>query len=122
EWARNTGETLRNVFATIVNAIKTVASWWMNLDSSTRTAILSFMGFAVILGPILSFSGKLINAFTKAKDIIDKVKDAFVLVKGAIVGISAPTLVIIGAIAALIAIFVGLYKTNEDFRNMVHTV
>src|SRR5690606_7554546 len=30
--------------------------------------------------------------------------------------------VIIGAIAALIAIFVGLYKTNEDFRNMVHTV
>src|SRR5690606_26734609 len=34
----------------------------------------------------------------------------------------APILIAIGAIAGLIALFIGLYKTNEDFRNMVHTV
>src|SRR5690606_8474054 len=52
EWARNTGETLRTVFGAIVNAIKTLASWWMSLDGSTKTAILTLLGIAVAIGPV----------------------------------------------------------------------
>ena len=36
EWARDTGETLRNVFSTIVETIKNVINWWTNLDGSTQ--------------------------------------------------------------------------------------
>ncbi|UXV49026.1 terminase (plasmid) [Staphylococcus aureus] len=41
------------------------------------------------------------------------------LLGGAIAGISAPVWAVIGVIAALVGIFVWLWKTNDDFRNKV---
>src|SRR5690606_35926775 len=122
EWARNTGETLRTIFGAIVNAIKTLASWWMSLDGSTRKAILTFMGIAVAIGPVLSIIGKLISVAMTVHKWFGKLKVAFGIVSTAISGISAPVLAVIGVIAGLVAIFVTLYNKNEAFRELVHTV
>src|SRR5690625_3830724 len=50
EWARDTGETLRNVFATIVETIKNAINWWNNLDGDTKKLILTLAGIAVAIG------------------------------------------------------------------------
>src|SRR5690625_7829206 len=52
EWARDTGETLRNVFATIVGAVKNVINWWSHLDGRTKKMIRSITGNDVVFGCI----------------------------------------------------------------------
>lgn len=42
--------------------------------------------------------------------------------KGAILGISAPIAAIIAIIAVLVAAFITLWKTNEDFRNAIKSI
>jgi len=108
QWARDTGETLRNVFSTIVGSVKTVISWWSNLDGSTKKMILTIAGITVVAGPILKFLSKLINGFK--------------LVSGALVAMTSPVGLVTAAIAGLIAIFVTLYRQNEDFRKSVQNV
>src|SRR5690625_366212 len=90
EWARDTGEMLRNVFATIVGAVKNVINWWSNLDGSTKKMIITIAGIAVAAGPIFIFLSKLI--------------DGFKLVRGALAAITSPVGLVITAIAGLIAI------------------
>src|SRR5690606_13696996 len=53
QWARDTGETLRNVFATIVEAVKNAINWWSNLSDGAKTAFLALGGIAIAIGPVL---------------------------------------------------------------------
>lgn len=122
EWARDTGETLRNVFATIVEAIKNAINWWSNLSDGAKTAFLALGGFAVAIGPVLLVIGKLITAAMNVSRWFGLLKTAAGVVGTAIGGISAPVLVVIGVIAGLIALFTTLYHTNENFRNLVQNV
>jgi phage-related protein len=108
QWARDTGETLRNVFTTIVESIKSAIDWWTNLSDGAKAAFLTIAGIAVAIGPVMMAISKLIT---------------FAGVVGAAIGgISAPVLIVIGVIAGLIALFVTLYRRNERFRDLVHNV
>src|SRR5690625_1336378 len=122
EWARDTGETLRNVFATIVEAIKNAINWWTNLSDGAKTAFLSLAGIAVAIGPVMLVIGKLIGIIMEARQWFGLLRLAMGAVGTAIGGISAPVLIVIGVIAGLIALFTTLYHTNENFRNLVQTV
>src|SRR5690625_5052450 len=122
EWARDTEETLRNVFATIVEAIKNAINWWFNLSDGAKTAFLALGGIAVAIGPVLLVIGKLITAAMNVSRWFGLLKTAAGVVGTAIGGISAPVLIVIGVIAGLIALFTTLYHTNENFRNLVQTV
>ncbi|WP_432702230.1 hypothetical protein [Lysinibacillus sphaericus] len=64
------------------------------------------------IGPSLkTFGSTILRAVTSGKAL------------GAVIGaITNPVVLVIAAIAALIAIFVGLYRTNEKFRSQVQTV
>src|SRR5690606_4382814 len=122
EWARDTAETLRNVFATIVEAIKNAINWWTNLSGGAKTAFLSLAGIAVAIGPVMIVVGKLITTFMNLRDWFNRLKPLIAPLGTAIGGISAPVLAVIGVIGGLIALFVTLYQTNENFRNLVQTV
>src|SRR5690554_203177 len=122
EWARNTGETLRNVFSTIVEVIKNAINWWTNLSDGAKTAFLSLAGIAVAIGPVMLVIGKLIGIIIEARQWFGLLRLAMGAVGTAIGGISAPVLAVIGVIGGLIALFVTLYQTNENFRNLVQTV
>src|SRR5690606_27096546 len=122
EWARNTGEILRNVFATIVEAIKNAINWWSNLSDGAKTAFLTLGGIVVAIGPVMLAVGKLITTFMDLHDWFDRLKPLIAPLGTAIGGISAPVLIVIGVIAGLIALFTTLYHTNENFRNLVQTV
>ena len=122
EWARDTGETLRNVFATIVEAIKNAINWWSNLSDGAKTAFLALGGIAVAIGPVMLVISKLIGIIMEARQWFGLLRLAMGAVGTAIGGISAPVLAVIGVIGGLIALFVTLYQTNENFRNLVQTV
>ena len=115
EWARNTGETLRNVFATIVEAIKNAINWWSNLSDGAKTAFLALGGIAVAIGPVMLVISKLIGIIMEARQWFGLLRLAMGAVGTAIGGISAPVLALIGVIAGLVAIFVTLYNKNEAF-------
>src|SRR5690606_27938037 len=70
----------------------------------------------------MTVMSKLITAVMNVSKWFGSLKTAASVVGTAIGGISAPVLAVIGVIAGLIALFVALYRTNEDFRNLVQTV
>lgn len=122
EWARDTGETLRNVFSTIVETIKNVINWWTNLDGSTQKMIITLTGIAIAIGPVLMVISRLITTVMTVSRWFGMLKVAAGAIGTAIGAISTPVLIVIGVIAGLIALFTTLYHKNEGFRDLVLTV
>src|SRR5699024_11496234 len=57
EWAAKTGETLGNVFSSLVDKIKCVVHWYKDLSDGQKKFILGIGGFIVALGPLLTGLG-----------------------------------------------------------------
>lgn len=101
------------------------------LDPETQKTILKFVGLAAAAGPLIFAFGKvstgvgsLITGFGKLRGGFKAVSaggkaGAGVLSKlgGALAGVTAPMLVVVGIIAVLAAAFTNLWKNNEEFRN-----
>lgn len=143
QWARDTGETLRNVFSTIVEVIKNAINWWTNLSDGAKTAFLALGGIVVAIGPVLMVVGKMLGTISTLIGNIDSLskgladmKGGFMAAKaggvvasgamaklgGVIATLLGPVGLIIGAIVGLIALFTVLYQKNEGFRDLVHNV
>ena len=136
EWARETGETLRNVFATIVEFVKNAINWWTNLDGSTKNLIMTIAGIAVAIGPVLMVISKIIGTISTLTKGLTALKGGFMAAKagevvasgamaklgGVIATLLGPVGLIIGAVVGLIALFTVLYQKNEGFRDLVHNV
>lgn len=117
----------------IVPALRDFVQWltqlvnkFTALSPETQKTILTIAGIAAAIGPVLMVLGKLtssigsiITIFGKIPGAIAKAKGAFTAVSAAIGGISAPVVAVVAVIGVLIAAFVNLWKTNEEFRNNI---
>ena len=117
----------------IVPALRDFVQWltqlvnkFTALSPETQKTILTIAGIAAAVGPVLMVLGKLtssigsiITTFGKIPGAIAKAKGAFTAVSAAIGGISAPVVAVVAVIGVLIAAFVNLWKTNEEFRNNI---
>lgn len=108
EWFADAGQAIGQTFSDVLEAIKNAIEWWTSLDGGIQEVILTVGAIIVAIGPLLSIISKLINASE--------------IVALAIGFITSPAMITIAAIAGLIAIFVKLYNSNEDFRNLVNAV
>ena len=120
----------------IVPALRDFVQWltqlvnkFTALSPETQKTILTIAGIAAAIGPVLMVLGKLtssvgsiITTFGKIPGAIAKAKGAFTAVSAAIGGISAPVVAVVAVIAVLIAAFVNLWKTNEEFRNKMTAI
>lgn len=120
----------------IVPALRDFVQWltqlvnkFTALSPETQKTILTIAGIAAAIGPVLMVLGKLtssigsiITTFGKIPGAIAKVKGAFTAVSAAIGGISAPVVAVVAVIGVLIAAFVNLWKTNEEFRNKMTAI
>jgi tape measure domain-containing protein len=110
EWAAETGETIGEAFGRMIESVKSAIEWWTGLDDNTKTLIMTLAGIVIAIGPALTAISKIITAVQTASKIFGVLKTAATVVGGAIGAISAPVLIAIAAIAAIIAIGILLYK------------
>lgn len=84
----------------VCGVVEKATTWFSSLDEHTKTMIATAMGIGAVASPVLIIGGKIISGI------------------GSMVGKIG---LVVVAITALIAIFVALYNTNEDFRNTVQS-
>ncbi len=126
------GQILMPHITAIVEKIREWVDSFSSLDKGTQNLIIKAALIVAAIGPTLSVVGKLTTSFGgMAKVLSGSLKD-FTVAGGGIKGITAAlgaligpagiVILVIAAVAALIAIFVNLYKNNEEFRNKVNEV
>ena len=117
-------EVITPIITKVTEFATKAISAFNNLPGSVQTFILVLVGVLAALSPVLSIVGKLSTIMGSGglSAAVTSVKTAFSGLAGIISGISAPILIVIGVVAALIAVFATLWNTNENFRNQVSTV
>lgn len=117
----------------LMPAIRSIVTWVQGLvdklnqmDPATKETIVKIALAAAAIGPLLIVLGKTISGVgsilslvSKAPAVIGAVKGGITAVTGAL-GMSMGTiLAIVAAIAALVAAFMHLWNTNEEFKNNI---
>lgn len=112
----------------VVAKIQELANWFANLSEEQQRNIVKWAAIIAAVGPVILAIGKLIvgvgsliKAFSEIRTAITAIKAGFGIMKGSITtllsGISAPMIAIVALVAVLVAAFVNLWNTNEEFRN-----
>lgn len=123
------GEILMPYIKQFVTWLQNLTQKLQELTPEQKEQIVKWAAIAAAIGPVLMVLGKLtsnvgsiITTFGKIPGAIAKAKSAFTAVSAAIGGISAPVIVVVAVIGVLIAAFVNLWKTNEEFRNKMTAI
>ena len=121
------GEVLIPMLTKGVEKITSIVQKFANLDEGTRKLILIIGAVAASIGPLLLVIGKLVTTGSKiagwGKGVAGAMKGVIAGTKGigavmtAVFGPGGIILLVIAGIAALVAGFMYLWNTNEDFKN-----
>lgn len=112
----------------VCGIVEKATTWFNSLDEHTKTIIATAMGIGAVASPVLIIGGKIISGIGSMVSKIGTAISTISSLSGSIGGLSgvlgaitSPIGLVVVAIIALIAIFVRLYNTNEDFRNTVQS-
>lgn len=100
----------------VVDVVGRVAEWLGNLSPKTLAVIASIAGVVAVLSPLLIGLGKVAFAISNIINVVNMFSGAL----GALGG--GAILPIIAVIGVLVAAFVHLWKTNEDFRKKITAI
>lgn len=121
ELAISFGEILLPAIKQIVGWVQGFVDVLNSLPAGVKETIVTIALIAAALGPVLIIIGKIITAVGTIMTIVPKVVGVINGVKTAFAALNVtmlanPIALIIAAIAALVAAFVYLWNTNEEFR------
>ena len=121
ELAISFGEILMPAIRSIVSGIQGFVDKLNSMDETSKKVIVTIALIVAAIGPVLIVVGKVISAVGTIMTIVPKVAAAIKAVKGAFAGLNAvmaanPIILVIAAIAALVAAFIYLWNTSDEFR------
>ena len=133
ELAISFGELLMPKIREIVGKIQDFVDKLNNMDESQKQAIIRVGLFVAAAGPLLVALGKvitftgdvavkignLVEWYTMAGGASGILASAQSALGSAFAFLTSPVGIVIGVIAVLVAAFIHLWRTNEDFRNAV---
>lgn len=100
----------------LAGIVERLSKWFSELDPNTQQLIVTIGLVAAVIGPLLLILGSMstaIGGLLGANGL-----GGLLTLLG---GLSAPILVVIGVVTALVAVFATLWTTNEEFRNSITT-
>ncbi len=123
------GEILMPYIKQFVTWLQNLTQKLQELTPEQKEQIVKWAAVVAAIGPVLVVVGKIItgiggiiSVFSKIPAVISSAKAAFTVVSAALGGISAPVVAVVAVIGVLVAAFVTLWKTNEEFRNNITAV
>ena len=121
ELAISFGDLLMPAVRSIVSGLQGMVDVLNAMPDGVKRVIMIVALLAAALGPVLIIIGKTLSAIGTIMTWAPKLAGAISTVKGAFAALSAtmmanPIAIVITAIAALVAAFIYLWNTNEEFR------
>lgn len=106
----------------VCGVVEKATTWFNSLDDKTKTMIATIMSVVAVASPVLIVGGKLLSGvgsfITKLPQLVSTVKNVaggfsklFGILK------ANPIILVITLIAGLVAGFIHLWNTSEEFRN-----
>lgn len=116
ELSNQVNEQLAPHMERLAGIVERLSKWFSELDPDTQQLIVTIGLVAAVIGPLLLILGSMstaIGGLLGANGL-----GGLLTLLG---GLSAPILVVIGVVTALVAVFMTLWTTNEEFRNSITT-
>ena len=121
ELAISIGEILLPAVKGIVSFLQGFLNTLNSLPDGVKQTIVTVGLLAAALGPVLIIVGKVVSAVGTIMTIVPKVAGVIKTVQGAFAALNAtmlanPIMLVIAAVTALVAAFIYLWNTSDEFR------
>ena len=125
------GKALLPYITKLIEKVQSAVDWFNDLSDSQKDLIVKIALVVAAIGPVLSGVGRVTTGVgtlvTKVGQFSTFLGTTFIpfvqsTLIPAIAGISAPFIAIAAVIGTVVAAFVTLWNTNEEFRNSITTI